>query len=388
MKTPIGPQEIEKSRPLVPEYIRQLKTYQAGKPIEELAREKNLTRISKLASNENPLGPSPFAVKQITQSLWDIHRYPDISAYQLKEDLCQLYRLKKENIVLGSGSEGILSSIVRIFLQEGDEILTSEHTFLGFYVLAQAVGKKTVQVPLTKDYRFDVQAMAKAITQKTRIIYIANPNNPTGTYIRKEEFDFLMEQVPGHCIVILDEAYFEFAKHLAQDFPDSMDYRYDNVITLRTFSKAYGLAGVRVGYGFAHEDFIAHLNKIKLPFEPNSLAQAGARGAISDQPHLERTILHNAKYLKELEEFLLKAGLRPIPSVTNFLAIPLGSAEACEWFCNALLDQGVIIRNLKSFYMPEVARISIGTKEEMQHFYEAFENMVGTFKQKFGHIFS
>ena len=374
---------LNDQRPLVPDYIQKLTPYQAGKPIDELAREKNLTRISKLASNENPLGPSPYAIKNMTLALWDVHRYPDISAYQLKKELCELYKLKKENIVLGSGSEGILSSIVRIFLQEGDEIVTAENTFMGFYVLAQAVGKKTIKVPLTKDYRFDVEKMASTINERTRLIYIANPNNPTGTYITKKEFDFLMEKVPNHCIVILDEAYFEFAKSLTPDFPDSMDYRYDNVITLRTFSKAYGLAGIRVGYGFAHENFIFNLNKIKLPFEPNSLAQAGACGALFDQPHLQRTLDNNKVLLRLLINTLKNAGLSPIPSVTNFLATPMGSAEANEWFCNSLLDEGVIVRNLKSFLMPEVMRISIGTKGEMDHFFEAFHKILPTFKHKF-----
>ncbi|MDH4468731.1 MAG: histidinol-phosphate transaminase [Bacteriovoracaceae bacterium] len=373
-------------RPLVPEFIQKLTPYQAGKPIEELAREKNLSKITKLASNENPLGPSPFAIKKMTQVLWDVHRYPDINAYHLKEELCQLYKLKKENIILGSGSEGILSSIVRVFLQEGDEIVTSENTFLGFYVLAQAVGKKTIKIPLTKDYRFDVEAMADALNEKTRIIYIANPNNPTGTYITKKEFDYLMEKVPDHCIVILDEAYFEFAKSLASDFPDSMDYRYDNVITLRTFSKAYGLSGIRVGYGFAHENFILNLNKIRLPFEPNSLAQAGACGALFDQPHLQRTLENNSTLLKVLVNFLRNHGFHPIPSVTNFLSIPMGSAEACEWFCNAMMDEGVIIRNLKSFLMPTMARISIGTPAEMDHFYEVFAKIYIDFKNRFGNV--
>jgi len=375
---------LNDQRPLVPDYIQKLTPYQAGKPIEELAREKNLTRITKLASNENPLGPSPYAIKNMTQALWDINRYPDINAYHLKNELCKLYDLKKENIVLGSGSEGILSSIVRVFLQDGDEIVTSENTFLGFYVLAQGVGKKIIKVPLTPDYRFDVVKMAETLNEKTRIIYIANPNNPTGTYITKKEFDYLMEKVPAHCIVILDEAYFEFAKSLTSDFPDSMDYRYDNVITLRTFSKAYGLAGIRVGYGFAHENFIFNLNKVKLPFEPNSLAQAGACGALFDQPHLVRTIENNKKLLNQLTATLKKEGFSPILSVTNFLAVPMGSSEANEWFCSALLDEGVIVRNLKSFLIPEIMRISIGTDSEMEHLYEAFFKILPSFKNKFG----
>ena len=226
---------------LVPDYIQKLKTYQAGKPIDELARERKISKISKLASNENPLGPSPFAIREMTYGLWDIHRYPDMHAFKLKNALCDMYNLKTENIILGNGSEGIMAHISRAFIQPGDEVLTAEKTFIGFYILARGAGSKLVTVPRTSDHRYDVKAMAKAITDKTKVIYIANPDNPTGTYITKEEFDYLMEHVPKHVIVILDEAYFELAKD-TPDYPDSMNYRYDNVITLRTFSKAYGLA--------------------------------------------------------------------------------------------------------------------------------------------------
>lgn len=254
----------DKIQTLVPDYVRSLQIYQAGKPIEELARERGIKRISKLASNENPLGPSPFAIREMTNALWDVHRYPDMHAHEVKSTLAKMYKLKKENIVLGNGSEGIMGYIARAFIQPGHEILTSENTFIGFYIIARSVGAKLTTIPLTKDYRFDVKALAKSINEKTKVIYICNPNNPTGTYITKSEFDYLMEHVPPHVLVILDEAYFEFAKG-KEDYPDSMDYRYDNVITLRTFSKAYGISGVRIGYGFGHEDLIANLTKVKLP---------------------------------------------------------------------------------------------------------------------------
>jgi histidinol-phosphate aminotransferase len=234
---------IDPKKTLVPEYIKNLKPYQAGKPIDELAREKGIEKISKLASNENPLGPSPFAIREMTQGLWDLHRYPDMHGFKLKESLANLYNLKKENIILGNGSEGIMAGIAKAFIQEGDEVLTSANTFIGFYILTRSVGAQMRLTPLTSDYRYDVKAMAKAITPNTKIIYMANPNNPTGTYVTKSEFDYLMEHVPDHVLVILDEAYFEFAEN-KEDYPDSMDYRYDNVITLRTFSKGYGLGGI------------------------------------------------------------------------------------------------------------------------------------------------
>jgi histidinol-phosphate aminotransferase len=225
--------------------------------------------------------------------------------------------------------------------------------------------------------------MAKQISDKTKIIYIANPNNPTGTYITRKEFDYLMQYVPSHTLVILDEAYFEFARSTF-DYPDSMDYRYDNVITLRTFSKAYGLAGIRIGYGFAHEELIGNLTKVKLPFEPSMVAQRGAIGAIEDYPHLERTLENNRKRYNELWNFLSQKDFNPIPSVTNFITFKTGSAEASEWLYTHLLDLGVIIRPLRTNEMPDFVRISIGTKKEMQHFFEAMEHILPEYNNKYG----
>ena len=371
------------ARTLVPDYLKDLKVYQAGKPIEEVAREKGLTKISKLASNENPLGPSPYAIKEMTGGLWDLHRYPDMHAYQLKKSLCELYNLTPSNIILGNGSEGIMAYIARAFLQPGDEVLTCENTFIGFYILARSVGAHLKKVPLTSDYRFDVEALAKSINEKTKAIYIANPNNPTGTYITKKEFDYLMEYVPDHVIVLLDEAYFEFAKD-CDDYPDSMDYRYDNVITLRTFSKAYGLSGIRVGYGFAHEDFITNLSKVKLPFEPNLIGQLGARGALNDTPHLSRTLKNNVKRYNETFDFLTKHDFNPIKSITNFITYKTGSFDASEWMCEHLLNEGVIIRPLKANEMPDYVRVSLGNKEEMQHYFEAMEKILPKYNDLFG----
>jgi len=370
---------------LAPSYLKELKVYQAGKPIDEVARERGLTNISKLASNENPLGPSPFAIREMTRGLWDLHRYPDMHAYKLKSKLAEIYDLKLENIILGNGSEGIMAYIARAFLQPNDEVLTSENTFIGFYILARSVGAKLKTVPLTEDYRFDAKALAENITENTKVIYIANPNNPTGTYITKDEFDYLMKHVPSHVLVILDEAYFEFAVQ-QDDYPDSMDYRYDNVLTLRTFSKAYGLSGVRVGYGFGHEELISYLTKVKLPFEPNLVGQLGAVGALEDQPHLERTIKNNTKRYNELITYLEDKGFKPIKSITNFVTLKTGTAEASDFLFDKLLDKGVIIRPLKANEMNEYIRISIGTKDEMKHFYEAMDAVLPEYDEKFGRV--
>ncbi len=370
-------------RHLVPDYIKNLQTYKAGKPIEELAREKGLQRITKLASNENPLGPSPYAIKEMTQGLWDLHRYPDSMGFQLKNKLADYWNLKVENIILGNGSEGIMAYIARAFIQPGDEVLTSENTFIGFYILARSVGAKLETVPLTKEFKYDVEKLKDGITEKTKVIYIANPNNPTGTYITKEEFDYLMGYVPDHCIVILDEAYFELANQYP-DYPDSMDYRYDNVITTRTFSKAHGLSGIRVGYGFAHEYFIENLSKVKLPFEPNSIGQLGAIGALDDRPHLERTIRNNTKRLNETNTFLKEHEFTPIPSVTNFVTFSTGTPEAAMGMYEMLLNKGVIVRPLAANAMPGFIRVSIGTKDEMKHYFDAMAEILPTWRKTYG----
>lgn len=370
---------------LVPDYIERLEVYQAGKPIDELAREKNLTRITKLASNENPLGPSPFAIREMTNTMWDVHRYPDMHAHQLKNALCELYHLKPGNIVLGNGSEGIMGYLCRAFLQPDEEVVTAENTFIGFLILARSVGAKLIQVPRTSDYKYDVEAMAKKITEKTKIVYIANPDNPTGTYLTKAEFDFLMRHVPEHTIVILDEAYFEFARDWP-DYPDSMDYRYDNVITLRTFSKAYGLAGIRAGYGFGADNLIGALHKVKLPFEPSLVAQKGAFGALSDRPHLERTLHNNRERHPELWDFLVRSGFKPVPSVTNFITFKTGSDAASMGLFNALLNEGVIIRPLRANLMPDHVRVSLGTRDEMAHFYAAMEKVLPNWRGAYGSL--
>ncbi len=368
---------------LVPDYIEKLEVYQAGKPIEELARERGLLKITKLASNENPLGPSPFAIREMTNALWDVHRYPDMFAHDLKNSLCDLYHLKPQNIILGNGSEGIMGYIVRAFLQPNEEVVTSENTFIGFLILAKSVGAKLIQVPRRPDYKYDVVEMAKKITHNTKIVYIANPDNPTGTYLTKEEFDYLMKHVPDHTIVILDEAYFEFAQG-QWDYPDSMNYRYDNVITLRTFSKAYGISGIRCGYGFGHEYLIGNLHKVKLPFEPGTIAQKGAYGALKDYPHLLRTLENNKENYEELFEYLTIHGFHPIPSVTNFITLKTGSEEASLFLYDHLLAHGVIIRPLRANLMPDHVRISIGTKEEMNHFYQAMDDVLPRYRKKFG----
>lgn len=347
---------------LVPPYIESLEPYKPGKPVSELQRETGLSSITKLASNENPLGPSPLALERIKEHLNDLHRYPN-GGLDLRELLAARFRLRVDNVICGSGSEGIMSSIIRAFLCDDDEVLTSEGTFVGFYVLARSRGTKLVTVPL-RDYRFDLPAIAKAITPHTKIIYLANPNNPTGTIFTTDEFDAFMGKVPEHVLIILDEAYFEYAKD-NPSYPDSMRYRYDNVITLRTFSKAYGLAGIRIGYGFAHDRLITNLLKVKLPFEPSTLAQAAGIGALADNEFLERSLTVNTAGKKQLLPALRRLGLTVVPSEANFVLVPLASESMANYLYQELLLQGVIVRPLKSFGLPSCLRITIGTPEQI-----------------------
>ena len=358
--------------PLVPPYIETLEPYKAGKPISELKRELGLTDIIKLASNENPLGPSPLAIEEMQKVMRDVHYYPN-GGLELREMLAERFDLNVANVIVDAGSEGIMSSIIRTFLCDDDEVLTAEGTFVGLYVLVNSRGVKLVTVPL-RDYHFDLKAIAAAITDRTKIIYLANPNNPTGTIFTKHEFDEFMQSVPPQVLIILDEAYFEYAKDNPK-YPDSMHYRYDNVITLRTFSKVYGLAGVRIGYGFAHDALIRNLLKVKLPFEPSTLAQAAGIGALRDAAFLHRSLEVNAEGMKYLVPELTSLGFTVVPSDANFVMCPLENAESVAALYNGLLKLGVIIRPLPAFRLPHCVRITIGTMAENERLIQSLRTV-------------
>jgi histidinol-phosphate aminotransferase len=347
--------------PLVPPYIESLEPYKAGKPIAELKKELGITRVVKLASNENPIGASPQGILAMKAAMDELQYYPN-GGLDLREMLARSYNLRVENVIAGSGSEGIMSNIIRAFLCDDDEVLTSEGTFIGFYVLARSRGTRLITVPL-RNYRFDLPAIAERITAHTKIIYLVNPNNPTGTIFTRQEFDDFMGRVPAHVLIILDEAYFEYARD-NPSYPDSMHYRYDNVITLRTFSKVYGLAGIRIGYGFAHDALIRNLLKVKLPFEPSTLASAAGIGALADAEFLHRSLAVNAAGKKSLGDALMGLGFDVVPTEANFFCIPMESEAEVNRIFNGLLQHGVIIRPLKAFGLPHCLRITIGTQEQ------------------------
>jgi histidinol-phosphate aminotransferase len=358
--TPLREGKIE-TVPLVPPYIESLRPYEAGRSIESVRRQYGLDRIAKLASNENPLGASPKAIEAMTKALTGLNLYPD-GGLRLREVLAREFDLKVENVIAGSGSEGIMSNIIRAFLCDEDEVLTTEAAFIGFQVLAKSRGVTYRTVPY-RDWHYDLPALAAGINANTKIIYLANPNNPTGTIFTKHQFDEFYQHVPERVLIILDEAYFEYAKDNPR-YPDSMHYRYDNVITLRTFSKIYGLAGVRIGYGFAHEELIGNLLKVKLPFEPSTPAQAAGIGALGDKEFLHRSLELNARGLRTLSEGLAELGLPVVPSQANFVMTVLPSEQDAQRVFEELLAQGVVVRPLKAFGLPNCLRISTGTDDD------------------------
>jgi histidinol-phosphate aminotransferase len=355
--------------PLVPAFIESLRPYEAGRTAESVQRQYGLSHIAKLASNENPLGPSPKAVEALTHTLGGLNIYPN-GGLNLREILAAEYDVKVENVIAGNGSEGIMSNIIRAFLCDEDEVLTTEAAFIGFQVLARSRGVTYRTVPY-RDWHYDLPALAEAINPNTKIVYLANPNNPTGTIFTRQQFDDFYRHVPERVLIILDEAYFEYAKDDPR-YPDSMHYRYDNVITLRTFSKIYGLAGVRIGYGFAHEELIRNLLKVKLPFEPSTPAQAAGVGALADREFLHRSLELNARSLRCLTEGLVTAGLTVVPSHANFVMAVLPSEQEADRVFEELLAQGIIVRPLKAFGLAQCLRVSTGTDEDTRLCLEAF----------------
>jgi len=359
------------TRPLVPDHIRDLTPYKPGRPIREVQRELGLAHVVKLASNENPRGASPRAVQAIHASLAELARYPDVGALDLRDAIAAHHQVRRENVVCGAGSESILATILRTFLAEEDELLTSEGTFVGFYVLAQSRGVALRTAPM-RDYHFDLEALAGMMGPRTRLVYLANPNNPTGTIFGKGEFSRFMGRVPAHTLVVLDEAYIDYVEPGA-DYPDSLLYRFDNVLTLRTFSKSHGLAGLRLGYGLAHGDLITNLMKVKLPFEPSVPAQAAGVAALADGDFLRETVALSAAGRAALRAALLAKGLHPAPSQANFVMFPLRDAEEADHFVRHCLLRGVIVRPLGAFRLPHCVRVSTGLPEEIETFIEALK---------------
>ena len=338
-----------------------MRPYEPGKPVEELERELGITDSVKLASNENPLGPSPLAMKAGEKALREIHRYPDGGGFYLRRSLAEKLGLSMERIVLGTGSNELIDLLTRIFLGAGEEAVVSDLAFIMYRQIIQAVGARAVTVP-DRRYAHDLEAMAEAVTEKTKLVFIANPNNPTGTLYDRRAFERFIQAVPSRVLILVDEAYFEYVEN--PEYPDSIAYQRDheNLVTLRTFSKIYGLAGLRIGYGVGSSEIIENVNKIRPPFNANSIAQAAAVAALEDKEHVAASRSLNREGLDYLQRSLADLDLEVVPSWGNFLLV--GVPTDGRAFFESLLPMGVIVRPLVPYGLPRHIRISVGTRNE------------------------
>ena len=348
--------------------VQQLIPYKAGKPIEELERELGLTQIIKLASNENPLGPGKKALAAIQEAVFTLALYPDGSGFSLKKVLAQKYGVDESQITLGNGSNELLELVARAFLTPEFEAVFSQHAFAVYPIVTQAIGAKSVVVPAL-NYGHNLDAMLKAVTEKTRLVFIANPNNPTGTLLSQLSLESFIGSLPDTCICVLDEAYFEFVNRL--EFVNSIDWlkKFPNLLITRTFSKAYGLAGLRVGYGLSSPEMADILNRVRQPFNNNTLALVAAEAALGDDQHLQQTISVNEQGMQQLTEGFKQLGLEWIPSAGNFVLVDL--KQAGQPIYEALLRKGVIVRPVGNYELPNHLRISIGSAAENQKFLQA-----------------
>ncbi|MAS24025.1 MAG: histidinol-phosphate transaminase [Oceanospirillaceae bacterium] len=357
--------------------VQALRPYQPGKPIDELARELGLNEsdIVKLASNENPMGPGPKALAAIEASLQDVTLYPDGAGFELKKALCEKLGIKPEQITLGNGSSDILDFIVRVFVNDGDNIVVSQHSFAIYGLVAKMVGADCIQVPAV-DFGHDLKAMAAAINERTKIVFITNPNNPTGTWLTRSELVSFLNSVPEHVLVLLDEAYFEFVAE--EEYPDGISLLadYPNLVVARTFSKAYGLAALRVGYSVSGPQIADLLNRVRPPFNVNSQALAAAAAALTDDDYVASTLAVNRAGLMQLEAAFKELGLSFIPSVGNFIAFKVPENTDENTVYQSMLQQGVIIRPVGNYDMPGYLRVTVGTEPQNAKFIEALKTVL------------
>ena len=346
--------------------------YVPGKPTAELEREMDLRETIKLASNENPLGPSPLAIEAMRTAARDAHRYPDGGAFYLKQRLSRELDLPTECIIVGNGSTEIVEMLAKAFLPPDGASLVSEGAFIMYRIASMAASATAHAVPMTDDLRHDLPAMAAAVETRTRLIFIANPNNPTGTLVRAAELQAFLDAVPSTVLTIVDEAYREYLQD-DPDYPDATDALRagKNVMVLRTFSKIHGLAGARVGYGIAAPEIVSALEKVRSPFNTSSIGQAGALAALDDPAHTRRSQAENARELRQVETALGERGVGYVPSSANFVLVQPGPPGPQAF--DALLRQGVIVRPMGGYGFPDHLRVSIGTATENRRFLEALD---------------
>jgi len=345
---------------IVRKTIRDIKPYTPGKPIEEVKRELGLQEVFKLASNENPLGPSPKAIEAIKAILGGLNRYPESSCFYLKRKLAEFWKLEMDNFVIGNGSDEIIALVLRAFLNPNEEVIISKPTFLMYEITAKIEGANVRIVPMN-DFRYDLTAIKEAVTDKTKIIFIANPDNPCGTYVSKREIEDFVKYISDDIVLFFDEAYYEFMD--VDDYPDTVSFINERpCIISRTFSKVYGLAGLRVGYGIAAPEMIRYLEKVKDPFNVNSLAQIAALYALEDQDFVKKIV----SLTKEGKEYLFKEfrrlNIEYIESVTNCILVKIGSKA--QKLCTYLFKEGVIVRNMSAWSLDDYIRVTVGLMHE------------------------
>ncbi|TEW51371.1 histidinol-phosphate transaminase [Psychromonas algicola] len=353
--------------------VQKLHPYQAGKPTDELERELGITNIVKLASNENPLGLSDSVKAALQKELTELTRYPDANGFYLKQALADKYSVEINQVTLGNGSNDLLELVARAFVEPRHEVMFAEHAFVVYPIVTQAIGAKAVVVK-AKDYGHDLTAMAAAITDNTKLIFIANPNNPTGTFLEQDEIKAFLTKVPSDVLVVLDEAYFEYAAEQRRGNAIAWIAEFPNLIVSRTFSKAYGLAGLRVGYSISHPDIADILNRVRQPFNCNALALKAAETILKDQQYLVDSVNLNNAGMKDLCAFFEANKLDYIPSMGNFITVNVG--QSGDEVYQKLLLEGVIVRPITGYGLPQHLRISIGTEAENQRFKQALTHVL------------
>ncbi|MDH5232620.1 MAG: histidinol-phosphate transaminase [Gammaproteobacteria bacterium] len=353
--------------------VSSLRPYEGGKPVEELSRELGLSDIVKLASNENPLGPSPKAMDAIRNSIDSFARYPDGNGFYLKQALAQQLQMQPNQITLGNGSSDILEFVVRIIATPNAEVIYSQHGFAMYPIIAQACNVKPIKVPAI-NWGHDLDAMLAAVNENTRVVFIANPNNPTGTLLSAKAIRHFLEQLPASVICVVDEAYHEYVN--ADEYETALSFlnEFSNLVVTRTFSKAYGLAGLRVGYGVSHPQLADLMNRVRPPFNVNIFALAAAQAALDDHSHLQQSVKLNTAGMAAITDAASQMGLAWLPSQGNFVCIEF--ERDCSEIYQQLLQQGVIVRPIAGYEMPKHLRISIGTQAENDKFIQALKQVL------------
>jgi len=360
---------------VVPNYISEIDPYQGGKPIKEVAREIGIPedKIIKLASNENPMGISPLAMKSINDSLCEIERYPDGNSYYLKKALSNKFLISPKQIIIGNGSNDVLELAARTFAADGDQIIFSEHAFAVYKIVTQAIGAEGIEA-LSNNYSHNLDVFLSLISDKTKLIFIANPNNPTGTLIKKKTLKDFLDNVPENIVVVLDEAYDEYLDDSLKSDSFGWLSNYKNLIVSRSFSKAYGLAGLRIGYGVSSPELIELMNRVRQPFNVNHIAQIAATASLSDKKFIEESRSINKSGINQLTDAFEMLNLEFIPSHGNFVSFKLEDEKTAMMYYHHLLNNGIIVRPISNYGLPEFLRVSVGLEHENKAFIKYLSN--------------